>query len=693
MGSDQGKAPKARTAAAGKQKPKQAAPKAGKAAVKAGKSPAGAGKSAPAKASPEKASRTVTGQSATAGGPRKRYIRPNVKANLSTNIIPKGFSDYTLRTDVYPRLRAWEPSWYKGSLVFRPLPNFDYEYYDETGKKRFERYRNSQDPSDFCTDWIRNYPAAHFVGEGDNAVSFLLFSPSLSETGEYDPNSNPYYLLYRGVKKAVNDGVRNSWAPLIKTSRDQRVAGPIKAPATLTFVQGIVYKSRKDEFMSSDRPPMGFLPQDGPQIIRLKNTAGEGLLGLANEINEEWDGDPNDFEHSMLAGDLVAPRYGRFITVANPDEGATQDIDPNSVPGYGKPVTSVKMKGGGLMSAPKVIEVQGYRISVDDHLVLRGRRYKNVPAQIPKQVLPNVLRNVAFWDDVLRIPSHEEQCLWIAKAFRGYREVLEYAWRDFPDYFTEDIRRLLARSVQVLVSEGPIEHAAATTSVTSQLPGMEGYFDGAVEDVDSSDEHEYEDPYETDESAEDEEYGDASDEDASDEDASDEDASDEDGDESEEVGDDDDVAEADDVEDGDESDDQDDYDDSYEAVDDEEVAEDEADDESAEDAEDAEYSDDEYDDAEAGGEDESEGDSVDDEDEAPADDESEPAATPDAQEEARRLARQTVAQARQKSAKRDSPGKENKTTKPKSGGGKPAASKPAGKPAGKRSAKSGGKGK
>jgi hypothetical protein len=48
------------------------------------------------------------------------------------------------------------------------------------------------------------------------------------------------------------------------------------------------------------------------------------------------------------------------------------------------------------------------------------------------------------WDQIIRLPSHEELCVWIAKALSDKRNLLEFAWGDSP-YLTQDVLAILAK--------------------------------------------------------------------------------------------------------------------------------------------------------------------------------------------------------------------------------------------------------
>ena len=64
-----------------------------------------------------------------------------------------------------------------------------------------------------------------------------------------------------------------------------------------------------------------------------------------------------------------------------------------------------------------------------------------------------------FWFDdpgseekgLLRIAPHEQQALWIARAFKGLPRLITFAWGENPEFMTEEVKAVLAARVQATV--------------------------------------------------------------------------------------------------------------------------------------------------------------------------------------------------------------------------------------------------
>ncbi len=143
-------------------------------------------------------------------------------------------NDFTITGSKIPgQVALNKPSWQKGSLIFRPVPSFNPDVYNETGKLEHDVYRLSPEPRDL-SDFTRKYPGVDYLGDGDEAVSFLLYDYS-SDEAEYDPATNPYILLYEAVRRAVYRD---------KTRRSSRTARTTSSRASSTAAERRISSAR-----------------------------------------------------------------------------------------------------------------------------------------------------------------------------------------------------------------------------------------------------------------------------------------------------------------------------------------------------------------------------------------------------------------------------------------------------------------
>ena len=510
------------------------------------------------------------------------------------------------------------------SLIFRPLPCLDDE--DVT---KFMPYRTGVEPGMF-TDWIRSYPAAKYIGMGDEAYTFLLYDKT---DPTYDRRSNPYVILYRAIYNAVEKDYTApdiSWGRLIKGR--QKALSP---PTDLFFIQGLIFKRGSDLYVGPGKMPQGGGADDDPHIVQLSRSAGLTLVSMADEVNPEWTGSESNFEKAMLYGDLVHPNFGRFIRIF-PKGGGEDSADIAELDSWGSDadVGSKKPRGGGAGATGGSGGFQGgYGVSIDDVFITGGHRTAITP-KINQKLIPlsRLKKKTVWFDDIFHFPSHEEICLMLAKGLKGARSVLEFGWQDHPEFLTPEVRSILANAKQIFTGSAAVPserdrgvEEAEEWAEQALTPGKKKKKrrGASVPDPVEEGEEEEEEGYGEEEDSDDAGYEDSYGEEEEEDEDSDDDGEDEDGDEEEEEDDD---AEYDEDDDGEEEEDDDgdeEDDDDEEDEEDEDDEDDEDDDD--EDAEDADDEDDgEYDEeipAAAGGEDEEYEDGEYEEDEEDEDDE------------------------------------------------------------------------
>lgn len=384
--------------------------------------------------------------------------RRNPKQSMKDNNrgIPDG--DLTLDcTKISQPLSIYRPSWQEGSLIFRPFPAIN----PDSSAKEFDSYRFSTDCNDF-SDFIRTYPAAYYLGVNERIVSFLLYDPEWHES-EYDVKSNPYVLLINGLRRAVNtDKTHPQWMYLI-TGAD-KVVNPI---CNLYFMQGAIFRRGKKQFYADDQNPKGLGLDDATPIIQLKNSSGRELVKMFNAINEEWTGDAEDYENSMLHGDPVSPQYGRYITIFN--QSAVPDSQLKPVKRGGISINTkadVKSRGG----EDNATSFQSYSVRIDKTLHDNGVDV-GLDAAFTDAAVDRMTDRIVDFDQIIKIHSDTEQAVLIAKALSDYREVLQYCWADHPAYLGDDVMRLLNKRKQVVVgaSQEPRPAVKQTSPTVASL--------------------------------------------------------------------------------------------------------------------------------------------------------------------------------------------------------------------------------
>lgn len=594
----------------------------------------------------------------------------------------------TIRLDG-PQVEVVRPSFKKGATVFRPFPMLCAEDPSKCDPPRY-----SSNELDF-TDWLRDYEVASYVGTV-SPKTFILFDP---KDTTYERNSNPYIIFAQNVINGVKNEAagQGRWNPLVPgMSKDAK----IKWPTKMYMMQGLCFQNG-DKLYVADGPPRGAGADDRPLILQMTKSAGDVLVKKLDELNPDFNGAEDDYEKMFKYGDPVSFKYGRFVHIFNPDaatQAPTAKTGPKRQVDWSVGAKRKGEEGGGAAGR------SSYGIKLTRKFEVGNQEFL---AKMPDKA-EHFRKRIQWWDDVIRIPTHDEICVFVAQAFADHPKMLEYAWADYPEFFTGDVKKILRSRKSMQGADVPNDEdededgeeatPARRRKRASSLP------DGDVGDEDEAParspknvkkqgkkpkDEELEDEELEDEGLEDEE--DDSDDDEVEEQEDDEDADDE------ESGDDED---SDDDEDADDEDGEDEEEDDADADEDVEEDEEDADDEDSED-DDSEDDDEDADDEDADSEDEEDADedsedededadddSEDDEEEAEAEDDEDADLDEDeaAMEEATRKAENRSSQRQAPSGKTPA-AKPGKAPAPK-GADKTAGKKPVGKaPAAEKPAK------
>jgi hypothetical protein len=339
--------------------------------------------------------------------------------------------------------------------------------YDDTS--RFDDYRNSEDVDDF-TDWVRALYIADYVGQEGKEVSIALFDPRDTEEG-YSVYENPYYILYRAFKQALKEGAayigqRNVmttfWARLDAENR-------VSKPKHIYVVQAVVYANNDKVYVQGGKPPLGAGPEDRLHIAVIGESAWRSISKALNEQHEEPIPDREGWEAVFKYGDITRLDGGKFVTIYRP---STHGVDLARI-------TSNKMTSEVISDELSEMEEssgddsrgESYLAVLHDefYYTSKGQRRKRTPSLA--NYLPQVASRIAYWDDILYFPTHEEIALTIARAFSSFPELLYYAWKDFPEFLTAEVKGVLANRTQVPVTtEPPVSGSEDEVVVDEEAP-------------------------------------------------------------------------------------------------------------------------------------------------------------------------------------------------------------------------------
>jgi hypothetical protein len=158
---------------------------------------------------------------------------------------------------------------------------------------------------------------------------------------------------------------------------------------------------------------------------------------------------------------------GKFVYVFNPKHIQAPALVYTSFP----PKTQAKVN-------------QGYEVALMSQFRTRGGI---LTPSMSAAAVAHFMDKFQFWFDdpekptelpgILNIPSVEEQCLLTAQAFIAVPQLLQFAWADRPDFFTDDVKSMIAKRRSLAVPGMPEERAeaaeAAGVGVVTDDPALD----------------------------------------------------------------------------------------------------------------------------------------------------------------------------------------------------------------------------
>ena len=384
--------------------------------------------------------------------PRKRDDYDNEKFGRRDSSLPP--DDYTINEKI-GRVQVIRPRGKEGILVFRPWPSLDYERPNENldpGRKGTEDREQGY--------WIRRMPVAAYIGMPDcEKATFILYRP-----GDKAGRANsPYWKLYRTATAAHDAGEfangkawNSKWNKLLKGKKGHGPA--LSKPTARWYVQGEVFRNGERDYLEDRELPLGADPDDDLVIVEMGDSAGEALMSLLAVRKDSFEGDETanpalpffygdpcghyDEETCILSGGLFFTIWcpKNFRQFRPKTKHHSWDGKYGDFPTY-ECLVSRKYRHEGQVYTPDRNEAGTEQIfskwqfwypDIDDEEASEG---------------------------LLHIPSVEEQCTLIARAFKAAPKLLMFAWADnWDEYGTEEVRAILADRAQGVVPGGEDEY-------------------------------------------------------------------------------------------------------------------------------------------------------------------------------------------------------------------------------------------
>lgn len=321
-----------------------------------------------------------------------------------------------------------KPSWNGKRTVIRPYPCVHH-----ANPQEFWPYRIDPEGRCYFGYWLKRFDCAWSVG--NPAVTFLIQNdPKYSSV--YDLWSTPLGILYAAISRACRAGQgRQEWYPLLLSGGAGR-RKMLRPPSECCLIQGALMEYDSRQTFGPGRAPLGY-GSNPPVVMVLSSGLSKQLVEALHAENENYRGDPADFEARFVNGDPVSLSSGRFFHFVQ--KGYENEGQPAYRHGGTAPWDQARP--GGQTSNKDDI---GFDLKIT-------KEYANLSANM---LSPDVVRDRwRHWEDILYLPTYEEQARILSTAFPA--SAILYAFQDYPDWITEDVRRKDVNAVSVGFDASP----------------------------------------------------------------------------------------------------------------------------------------------------------------------------------------------------------------------------------------------
>lgn len=281
-----------------------------------------------------------------------------------------------------------KPSWYNTRTVFRPFPGRDQD--DET---KLAPCRRPDDP-EFMYEWIRRYDAV--TNFGPSSITFITKDPRDPQ----DLHDHPCTLLRKSIRAAVKSGNCNpAWGSLV-------VAGdrgePLRSSTDIYVSQGILLEHQS----KLQQPPIGLLAGDDTLVLLTSSSAGRTLLEVMDEKDEN-----GNYKYE----DVVDLHGGAYIRYSQSGSQAPADTGKTTTLGQ-------QAAFSGPRREQSVAERSRYDVEVLE-------QFNGTPSTL-SDVAEKICDKIKPWDDIINVPTMEEQMELICRASGVPADAIVYALSD-----------------------------------------------------------------------------------------------------------------------------------------------------------------------------------------------------------------------------------------------------------------------
>ena len=276
-------------------------------------------------------------------------------------------------------------------------------------------------------DWCRLVTCAHWVG--NPGVCFIIHDGN-PEISLYD---SPYHVLRNVVYRNSSNSKNGVAHPVLGRlcddllsntfAKDSHVGSLKKAEQILFVSAGLVFLN------DAGRTALGPFDASGDdklarkrhaRIVGLKTSAASSLLSALRVQDERT--------HEFASGDMLSFSGAKLITFL-PDDYKNSD-GKNRMALSAAGITGVQVPPYIQQSNPLIVGYPPARSSFT-HFAVIHETYNGQEINL-EPYAERIVAETVSWDDQLYVPSYDEQAEILASRFP--REILDFAWREHPQY-------------------------------------------------------------------------------------------------------------------------------------------------------------------------------------------------------------------------------------------------------------------
>lgn len=349
-----------------------------------------------------------------------------------------------------------KPSW-THTTIFRILPGLNPDNPSELDPWRLSTR------ADEYGQWFFPVDVASVSCEANNktARSWVIRDPF--DSG-YNINNNPLVLLVNSAKNAIDKeqpfAIR--WVNLMKGGQGR--SAELVPPKESWLVRCFVMEHNDKIF----DVPRGFGPEEKTAFMLLTVSAVSAIKRAMDERKPDFRGDDDDIAGHYVHGDPVSVDDGAYIVLFNKEKDPRNQASFNGQSAFNQ---------GSYTKVGKT-EVRGYDAFIQ-------KQYRGGSAGL-REVYDVVMSKLKLWQDVVYIPSDEEQVKYLEQVFRPFSDLLVYGLDDtYGNVLDQKIRReglvKLGRMRPVdhipeAAPATPVQHVAPARPAASPVPQTGGNF-------------------------------------------------------------------------------------------------------------------------------------------------------------------------------------------------------------------------